>query len=188
MPPITTVTRNGKSYLLSLSVLFIMSVRLMLTLLQARNLAKTQSPESQFEALNMLQMQYTRTPHFASSLLYAYGKTIIDCKLRELIPNAISALEEAQRISVSLRVHSCFAYISKAFQLMQKFPVYAYMHALSFQAGSQQLTYRVGDTLPSKKQTMVQEILSLYEMETETRAMYDIIQAVKSMAQQAQES
>ena len=43
----------------------------------------------------MLQLQHTRTPHYAASVLYAYGKTIVKCELRPLLCNAISALEEA---------------------------------------------------------------------------------------------
>ena len=49
----------------------------MLTLLHAKNLSKDPSPQQQLEALNLLQLQYTRTPHYAPSLLYAYGKTIV---------------------------------------------------------------------------------------------------------------
>jgi hypothetical protein len=45
-------------------------------------------------ALSHLQMLYTDAPHF-SSLLYAYGKTIIRSEqLRHLLPAGISALQE----------------------------------------------------------------------------------------------
>ena len=132
---------------------------------------------NQLEAANLLQLQYTRTPHYASSLLYAYGKVIVDCKIAQLLPNAISALEEAQRCSVSLRVHNCFAYIAKAFNLMQRFPLYVSMHVTNYQMGAQQLSYRVGETRTGKKHVMVEEMASSSDAH-----MFEIISAVQSLA------
>ena len=89
-----------------------------MTLAHAKNLTKDRQINSHLEAVSILQLQYTRTPHYASSLLFAYAKAIIDCQIVQLLPNAISALEEAQRCSVSLRAHNCFAFMARAFEQM----------------------------------------------------------------------
>ena len=91
----------------------------MLVLAHAKNLSKQSDPADHLEACKLLQLQHTRTPHYAASVLYAYGKTVIKCELRPLLSNAISALEEAQRCSTSLRVQNCYAYIAQAYHLMQ---------------------------------------------------------------------
>ena len=62
----------------------------MMTLLYAKCMGK--QPQTCLDAASLLQVQYTRTPHYASALLYAYGRTIIDSKLTLMLPNAISAL------------------------------------------------------------------------------------------------
>jgi len=134
----------------------------MLTLLYAKNLSKQSRANDQLEAAQLLQLQHTRTPHYAASLLYAYGKTIVKCNMQDLLPNAISALEEAQQCSTSLRTHNCFAYVAKAYQLLSAFPRHACLFALQYQGGCAQLTSLVGKQKPSKKETMVAEILQGY--------------------------
>lgn len=67
----------------------------MLVLAHAKNLRRQPDTADHLEACKLLQLQHTRTPHYAASVLYAYGKTIVKCELRPLLGNAISALEEA---------------------------------------------------------------------------------------------
>lgn len=55
------------------------------------------------EGVSVLQVEFTRTPHFGGSLLYAYGKCVVKSGVRALVASAIDALVEVVHCGVQPR-------------------------------------------------------------------------------------
>ena len=102
------------------------------------------------EGLGLLQIEYTRTPHFCGSLLYAYGKCVVKSKVAELVPSAIDALREVVHCAVFPRKAAAHFYLAKA-HLLQDDMLSATVHFKLFAAKTNQLTRRVGPTTHSDK-------------------------------------
>lgn len=157
----------------------------MLLFCHTRNLGGSHRREDYFEAARLLQLQYTKTPHYASSILYNYGKTIVNAGRVELLANAISALEEVQRCSVQLRMKNASFYIAKAFSILsdQQKP-FACLHAIQYQEGYKQLSYRVGETTPTEKENFISNVLQTHKMaKLEAQTLTDIIDGVRETKQ-----
>lgn len=67
------------------------------------------------KALFVLQEQYVQTPHYIS-LLYLYGKYIINSKTKEMYSTAIGALSEVVRHGVNKRQLNAIFYIGRAYE------------------------------------------------------------------------
>jgi len=80
--------------------------------------ARSQAAKGNYsEAVNTILLQYAKSPHYGSALLYQYGKYAVMSQSNDklLLESAIGALEEVQRCSVNKRKVNSMFYIAQAY-------------------------------------------------------------------------